>query len=114
LGNAERRWSARRVRSAFLRTSENLPVRVELFRVSAGKPRFSCENIGRVYLTPRTCDIGCGNGHHRVGDWNRSYTTISKAVTLLGYRPQATLEEALENFAAWFCADDPNQSARNW
>jgi len=32
-----------------------------------------CKNIGRVYITPGTCDIGCGDGTDRIAGWNTRF-----------------------------------------
>ena len=32
-----------------------------------------CKNIGRVYITPGTSDIGCGDGTDRIASWNTRF-----------------------------------------
>jgi UDP-glucuronate 4-epimerase len=40
-----------------------------------------------------------------------TWTEISKARELLGYRPQTSLEEGLKKFVAWYRAADPSLCA---
>ena len=45
------------------------------------------------------------------GDVPLTWTEISKARKLLGYRPQTSLEEGLKKFVAWYRAADPSLCA---
>jgi UDP-glucuronate 4-epimerase len=45
------------------------------------------------------------------GDVPLTWADISKAGTLLGYRPQTSLEEGLKKFVAWYRATDPSLRA---
>jgi UDP-glucuronate 4-epimerase len=45
------------------------------------------------------------------GDVPLTWADVSKAGTMLGYRPQTTLEEGLKKFVAWYRAADPGLRA---
>jgi hypothetical protein len=49
------------------------PGREDSFLACVPGSRFSFENTGRVYITPWRCDIGCGEGNHRITQWNKGF-----------------------------------------
>jgi UDP-glucose 4-epimerase len=51
--------------------------------------------------------------HERTGDVKRNFSDISKAITLLGWQPETTLETGLENTIRWFLSCDDQNSGGN-
>jgi dTDP-L-rhamnose 4-epimerase len=51
--------------------------------------------IGKEYLEPEI------TGKYRVGDIRHCFADISRARSVLGYVPKVSLEEGLEELAAW-------------
>ncbi|QJR80584.1 NAD-dependent epimerase/dehydratase family protein [Alteromonas pelagimontana] len=58
--------------------------------------------LGKSHLTPEVC------GEYRVGDIRHCFGDISKAEKLLGYRPQVSLEQGLDELAQWLQKQSAN------
>ncbi|HVL59211.1 MAG TPA: NAD-dependent epimerase/dehydratase family protein [Burkholderiaceae bacterium] len=74
----------------------------EVFNVGSGTAYTVCEIaqrvaavLGKEHLEPEIL------GKYRVGDIRHCFADIGKAQRMLGYRPRVTLDQGLEELAAW-------------
>lgn len=73
-----------------------------VFNVGSGQD-YTVEKIARRMARTLNCEHLTPEvtGKYRVGDVRHCFADISKAKQVLGYAPQVTLEEGLEELAAW-------------
>jgi dTDP-L-rhamnose 4-epimerase len=83
----------------------------EVFNIGSGQPQTVLEIaqrmarvLGKEHIAPEI------TGRCRVGDIRHCYADISKARRVLGYEPQVSLEEGLEELAQWL----PTQTAEDY
>jgi dTDP-L-rhamnose 4-epimerase len=80
----------------------------EVFNISSGIPMTvgdvasrTVRALGRPGLQPEI------TGKYRVGDIRHCFADVSRAKKVLGWRPRVTLEQGLEDLAAWLEGQSP-------
>jgi len=95
----------------YLACIEELEKDFELFQIGTGKETSINELYSRLKtkLQSKGIDVPeADHGERRDGEIYRNYTDITKAKEKLGYEPQVTLEQGLDETIDWFLNDHPS------
>jgi nucleoside-diphosphate-sugar epimerase len=85
--------------NSVLRSLTNHAAKGEVFNVGSGQPT-SVNSLAKIVLSASNTDAGVTYETSRVGDIKSSFADISKAGTLLDYKPAVSLESGIQDLVS--------------